>query len=269
MCPRVFVRRDLYRRHKSRHDRCIFYRRPSGTVDLSILESDQICTEQTTQEITQPAHEPRRSSSLSFHEPEEEHRPDNDPLEDPTMVIPAETDIPSLTPDRNDIDWMFDSFLDAPQHDWAEFLTSDVGLLRDEDATLETGLQELVQPNDLSNEQHEDKWSDYQSYLRRGLGQLDVELLNSPFFDPENLRKFYDLYFQHYHPHFPILHQPTLTLATTNPLLLGALLALGSTLIEDESLFALGQRVHDGLRLIIINVSTCASFQLCLQHIAD
>ena len=158
----------------------------------------------------------------------------------------------------------FDSFLDGPQHNWAEFLTSDVGLLREENATFETGFQELIQPNDLPNVQHEDKWSDYQSYLRHGLGELDMELLNSPFFDPENLIKFYELYFQHYHPHFPILHQPTLTLATTNPLLLGALLALGSTLIEDEALFALGQRVHDGLRLIIINVSTCASFQLCL-----
>ncbi|KAJ5300965.1 DAHP synthetase class II [Penicillium atrosanguineum] len=239
-CGRTFLRKEHLRRHML-------------NLDLSILDGDQMCAEINTQEITQPALDPRRSSSLSLEEPEAEHRPYNEPVEDTTMAVPADTDIPSLTPDRNDIDWMLDSFLDAPEHDWAEFLTSDVGLLREGNAPRETGFQELDQLKDLPNEQHEDKWSDYQTYLHRGLGQLDMDLLNSPFFDPENLRKFYELYFQHYHPHFPILHQPTLTLATTNPLLFGALLALGSTLIEDETLFALGQRIHDGLRLIIIN----------------
>ena len=201
--------------------------------------------------------------------------PDNDlgskhvPIGDLTTIVPADTDIPSLTPDRIDIDWMFDSFLDAPKHDWAELLTSDVGPLREENAACDAGFQVPIQLNEFNDKYQEENWSNCQSHLRSGLSQLDGELLSSSFFDPENLRKFYELYFQHYHPHFPILHQPTLNLASTNPLLLGALLGLGSTLIEDRKLFELGQRVHDGLHLIIINVSLSASGEVFLRHMSD
>jgi hypothetical protein len=174
----------------------MFYRRPSGTVDFSSIGRDQTCAEVNMQEITQPFHDSRKTSSLNVDEPEEEHQPNDDPVEDPEIIVPAETDIPCLTPDQIDIDWMFDSFLNTAGHDWAELLTGDVSCLGEETATCETRVQDLNQPNEQHHDQHrdqtEDNWSDYQSFLHRELCQLDTKLLNSAFFDPDNLKNSMD-----------------------------------------------------------------------------
>jgi hypothetical protein len=114
-----------------------------------------------------------------------------------------------------------------------------------------------------ANTDHENDWNIALSGILVSLSQLDVRILRSPFFDVGNLRMFYDLYFKHYHPQFPIIHQGTLSVTTCHPLLLIAILDLGSTMVTDETLFDLGQQVHHSLRLIILNV--CYQYYLLLR----
>jgi hypothetical protein len=104
-----------------------------------------------------------------------------------------------------------------------------------------------------SNSQ-QDEWVIARSNILDALAQLDTSILHSPFFDVVNLKMFYGLYLEHYQPHFPIVHQPTLSAISCEPLLLIAILDLGSTIVSDDALFLTGQQVHNSLRQIIINV---------------
>jgi hypothetical protein len=114
-------------------------------------------------------------------------------------------------------------------------------------------VEELNVLLDVNTDQEND-WNIALSGILVSLGQLDIRILRSPFFEIGNLKMFYDFYFKHYHPQFPIIHQATLSVATCHPLLLIAILDLGSTMVTDETLFDLGQQVHHSLRLIILNV---------------
>lgn len=48
-----------------------------------------------------------------------------------------------------------------------------------------------------------------------------------------------------------LLHRPTLSITGSPPLLITAIVTLGSTLAADETIYCLGQRIHDALRWVI------------------
>lgn len=98
-------------------------------------------------------------------------------------------------------------------------------------------------------------WSISRSKILLSLQSLPREILESRFFEPSNLALFYNLYFKNYHHHFPILHQPSISITEAPPLLLTAILTLGATLAADTSLYFIGQKIHDALRWIILSVS--------------
>jgi hypothetical protein len=97
-------------------------------------------------------------------------------------------------------------------------------------------------------------WTCARSNMLDSLSQLDMRVLQSPFFEVDSLKMFFDLFFKHYHPHFPIIHHATFSVVACHPLLLVAILNLGSAMASDEMLFHLGQQVHYSLRLTIFNV---------------
>lgn len=103
-------------------------------------------------------------------------------------------------------------------------------------------------------------WMIAQTRLLEALATIPPALLSSSFFQPSNLSHFFDLYFENYHPHFPILHRPTLDPATAPPLLIAAIVTLGSTLSKDEDHFQVSTQIHDSLRYIIFTVITGKSF---------
>ncbi|KAJ5354363.1 uncharacterized protein N7496_012796 [Penicillium cataractarum] len=107
---------------------------------------------------------------------------------------------------------------------------------------------------DMNPGMHQDNdWAFARSNMLDSLSQLDIQVLQSPFFEVDNLRMFLSLYFKHYHPHFPIIHQATFSVLACHPLLLIAILDLGSAMARDEMLFHLGQQVHNSLRLTVLN----------------
>lgn len=97
-------------------------------------------------------------------------------------------------------------------------------------------------------------WVIVQGRLFEVLNTLPQAVLASPFFLPSNLSYFFDIYFENYHPHFPILHRPTLDPTTAPALLIAAIVTLGSTLASDGSHFETAVQIHDSLRYVIFNV---------------
>lgn len=97
-------------------------------------------------------------------------------------------------------------------------------------------------------------WMAVQGRLLETLHTLPADIFVSSFFYPSNLSHFYDLYFGNYHPHFPILHKPTLDPEKAPPLLMAAVLTLGSTLSHDVAHFEAAVKIHDSLRYIIFTV---------------
>lgn len=106
-----------------------------------------------------------------------------------------------------------------------------------------------------STPEFDNSWSIARSKILLSLQSLSPEILQSRFFEPSNLSLFYDLYFKNYHHHFPILHQPSISITEAPPLLLTAILTLGATLAVDTSLYFIGQKIHDALRWVILSVS--------------
>ncbi|KAK2741785.1 zf-C2H2 Zinc finger, C2H2 type [Myotisia sp. PD_48] len=94
-------------------------------------------------------------------------------------------------------------------------------------------------------------WSTVSSRIRAALYTLPSDVLDAPFFYPENLASFFDLYFANYHPHFPIFHKPTLFPAEAPPLMVTAIVSLGATLASDEDHFRVATRIHDALRWLV------------------
>lgn len=97
-------------------------------------------------------------------------------------------------------------------------------------------------------------WTVVQARLLDTLHTFPPEILMSTFFYPSNLAQFYELYFENYHPHFPILHKPTLDPTTAPPLLVTAIVTLGSTLSTDAAHFQIAIKIHDSLRYLTFNV---------------
>jgi hypothetical protein len=98
-------------------------------------------------------------------------------------------------------------------------------------------------------------WATVQARVLEVLESLSPDVLISSFFYHSNLSQFYNLYFENYHPHFPILYKPTLDLTKVPPLLIIAIVTLGSTLSSDADHFQTAVKIYDSLRYIIFNVS--------------
>lgn len=97
-------------------------------------------------------------------------------------------------------------------------------------------------------------WVEVRANLLKALGTLDPEIAMSSFFYPSNLAGFWDLYFENYHPHFPILHKHTLDPAQASPLMIAAIVTLGSTLSGDAVHWDASIKIHDTLRYLIFGV---------------
>lgn len=52
--------------------------------------------------------------------------------------------------------------------------------------------------------------------------------------DHDTLSDFIDLYFEKFHPTFPILHRPTFVMGDTPPVVLMAVAAIGATFADKE-----------------------------------
>ncbi|OJJ48597.1 hypothetical protein ASPZODRAFT_150792 [Penicilliopsis zonata CBS 506.65] len=98
-------------------------------------------------------------------------------------------------------------------------------------------------------------WVTVQGRLLEALRILPPEILVSSFFYPANLARFFELYFENYHHHFPILHKPTLDPTKAPPLLITAIITLGSTLSSDAGHFEMATKIHDSLRYIVFNTA--------------
>lgn len=97
-------------------------------------------------------------------------------------------------------------------------------------------------------------WAEVRANLLKALGTLEPEIATSSFFYPSNLAGFWDLYFENYHPHFPILHKHTLDPVKASPLMVAAIVTLGSTLSEDGGHWDASIKIHDTLRYLIFGV---------------
>lgn len=157
-----------------------------------------------------------------------------------------------------DFDWLFD--------DMSANFNGDAGLSSDVISPARTGISDISPPSFPMGSQgirfsvppdtpSLAPWMIVQSRLFEALNTLPRALLASPFFLPSSLSHFFDLYFENYHPHFPILHQPTLDPTQAPPLLIAAIVTLGSTLSCEEGHFQTSVQIHDTLRYIIFNVS--------------
>ncbi|KAL3443311.1 fungal-specific transcription factor domain-containing protein [Aspergillus insuetus] len=273
ICPKSFVRQDLYRRHKSRHEKGMFFRNTGGVVRPSAAAESLGCKSRTSQsqacttsQLNLPqieAHEHAPSSSsgdidnTAIGQQPGEFQVRDDPAVDPVWTGWDEPDN-----GQDDLDWFFEPGQSSHQ-DLVDSAIShfDIDLLMNVDlaSQLRSGnmgggymLEEDKLGGFPSNSQ-QDEWVIARSNILDALAQLDTGILRSPFFDVVNLKMFYTLYLEHYHPHFPIVHQPTLSAISCEPLLLIAILDLGSTIVSDDSLFLVGQQVHNSLRQIIIN----------------
>lgn len=99
-------------------------------------------------------------------------------------------------------------------------------------------------------------WVEVRNNLARALSTVDRGILESSFFYPNNLAGFWDLYFDNYHPHFPILHKHTLNPVKASPLMVAAIVTLGSTLSSDTYHWEVSTKIHDSLRYLIFGVSS-------------
>lgn len=83
---------------------------------------------------------------------------------------------------------------------------------------------------------------------------LPAHVLESSFFETQNLEQFMQTYWTCYNPHFSLLHKPTFSVQDAPPLLLVALLTLGATLSPDPEHYRVAEQIHDGLRWLIFTV---------------
>ena len=100
-----------------------------------------------------------------------------------------------------------------------------------------------------------DPWFAIRANILSHLLGMQADLIEDPFFEPPNLKRFFDIYFTSYNPHFPILHQASFKVEDAPPLLLLAVVTLGATLDTEPSHFSVAEKIHDNLRWLIFSVS--------------
>ncbi|KAJ5730685.1 Krueppel c2h2-type zinc finger protein [Penicillium malachiteum] len=281
-CPKRFVRNDLLRRHQKRHERGMWFRNSGGIVpsDLCQIEERRPSQEARSSDSDSIIRADMRDASVTPNS-YENHNDEPDNLKVPSTAPPidhnslpgslhhmvdanTESNVTSLFWDPSfsapdpllDFDWLFD--------DMSNFNTGDATLSSEVISPARTGISDMSPPSFpmgsqgirlsvASNPSSFAPWSIVQGRLFEALTTLPQNILTSPFFLPSSLSHFFDLYFQNYHPHFPILHQPTLDPTQAPPLLIAAIVTLGSTLSCEEGHFQTSVQIHDSLRYIIFN----------------
>ena len=167
---------------------------------------------------------------------------------DPSLNVPD----PSL-----DFEWLFDNVSQEfnPNGDLPMIVSPESSIsatnITPPAFPMQTPQISYSHPDELSTA----PWVTVQARLLEVLSALPPDVLMSPFFYPLNLAHFYNLYFENYHPHFPIIHKPTLDPIKASPLLIAAIVTLGSTLSGDVAHYETAVKIHDSLRYIIFNVS--------------
>jgi hypothetical protein len=286
-CPKRFVRLDLYKRHKARHDKGMHFRNTGGVVHGDIQPNTIL--EETTQPVQPavsvglegPAHSAASSggssaaSTPSTGRQEHEHYPSA--LNHNGSLMPIQTSQINATgpgftygsPPGDPETIFFDDsaniwdlpdnlewFFEASEHDAIAAIT-DADLSFAPRPFISSGAP-LLSCNDelgltFNMTVTESCWFTVQSRLLQSLSSLHPDT-QSHFFHPSNLAMCYNLYFENYHPHFPILHRPTLFVTEAEPLLIAAIITLGSTLASDDTIYSIGQKIHGSLRWIIFQV---------------
>ncbi|KFZ23027.1 hypothetical protein V502_02490 [Pseudogymnoascus sp. VKM F-4520 (FW-2644)] len=280
-CPKKFVRPDLYQRHKARHDKGMWYRNVGGVVETENRESetqpqDSTLTEDGAAFPDEEIQTPRTPTFYPHRSRDAQHEDYNDlsvPVDRDSVIVDNNYDASTSNtdlnfnyaspPDRPDtvffdgsaniddlpenLDWFFELPIPGPLSS-ADIAIDPVPYT----SLIPSPLPKDLQPSSLMLSTTNDRtWRTVRSRVVGSLYSLQAEILQSVFFCPGNLAACYDLYFENYHPHFPILHRPTFVVTDVEPLLIIAIITLGSTLSKDENLFNIGQRIHDSLRWII------------------
>lgn len=283
-CHKDFVRLDLLQRHQRRHERGMSYRNSGGYVP-DTPSSPSAAT-------SQPVHAPAAQVEMVIQHTEVASQHQHIDAVDPALSAPSNS--APMTFDTID----YPDFLQVPEignnhhvifdaSDGAQGLVEDLDWLFGnvpfpEDFPMDPSLDMTI-PNDvsfaspnstLSQQLSTDTpslgsspWLNVRARLLEALRTLPQDLLDAPFFEPVNLKSFFDIYFSNYNAHFPILHQASFALDDTPPLLLVALLTLGATLSPDSSHYRTAERIHESLRWLIFS---SGSFQppaplWCLQ----
>jgi hypothetical protein len=160
------------------------------------------------------------------------------------LFFDASTDFQDIP---NNLDWFFQDVMQK---------TPSACSISEHDAIMEPALFPFLQQESNSLSRYNSSlWVAASSILRSSLEDLPSDILRSQFFDPSQLAEFYDLYFNNYHPHFPFLHRPSLIPVEMPPLLLTAIVALGSTLSHDPFNFEISVKIHEYLRWKMLSVS--------------
>lgn len=288
-CPKRFVRKDLLRRHEKRHEKGMWFRNSGGYTGPSPMQDASPDPPQRS--VREPAAMftvenddvrgvPTASSEKSHDDADDDtaDKGDHPVSHDQQAMVPMDfrndminplTDdhVASLffdpsfnIPDPSlDFEWLFDNIS-------ADFNSANGGLpvVSPQSSASAAGISPPSFPMQSphirspasSHSSSSSPWVAVRANLLTALNTLAPDILMSSFFYPSNLAHFYDLYFENYHPHFPILHKPTLDPMKAPPLLIAAIVTLGSTLSSDAAHFETSIKIHDSLRYIIFNVSS-------------
>ncbi|PGG97748.1 hypothetical protein AJ79_09100 [Helicocarpus griseus UAMH5409] len=284
LCPKEFVRRDLLHRHEKRHEKGMWYRNSGGVVKAAPDVSPSIVRSAGPSPSRDVGSE---DNSLNDHDASDSYQSHgsyvtpssvdvNHQLDTTAVASVTVGDVPmnlsasnSVFSDSsndiiassnypNHIDWLFEG---APLGVNLAGITDFNGMppnipsMTPFGSTPESsfGISYTV-TNRLpvaTTVSASSSWSTVKDRLQTALYTLPPDVLQSSFFYPTNLSTFYDLYFINYHPHFPIFHRPTLNPVDASPLLIAAIVTLGSTLGPDENHFRIATRIHNDLRWLV------------------
>jgi hypothetical protein len=249
---------DLLHRHEKRHAKGMHYRSTGGVVKPTttedIVKSDEHVSSiaPSPQNISQSDHPEFQSSDLSMPGDQyvgniSDSMMSHDYFEIDKvnhLFFDASTDFQDMP---NDLDWFFQ---DVMQN------TPSACSVSGYDAVMELAMFPYLRQESKSPSRYNSSpWVAASSILRSSLKDLPSEILGSQFFDPSHLAEFYDLYFNNYHPHFPFIHRPSQIPVEMPPLLLTAIVALGSTLSPDSFNFEISVKVYEYLRWKALSVS--------------
>jgi hypothetical protein len=249
---------DLLHRHEKRHAKGMHYRSTGGVVKPAMTEDmakndEEVSSTAIACQNMSPSEPPDfQPGSISMAEDQYVSsisgslmgRDYFETNEVNPLFFDASTDFQDMP---NDLDWFFQDVMQK---------TPSACSVSEYDTVMEPALFPYLQqePNSLSR-YNSSPWETASSILRSSLEDLPSDILRSQFVDPSQLAEFYDLYFNNYHPHFPFLHRPSLIPVEMPPLLLTAIVALGSTLSPDSFNFEISIKIHEYLRWKVLSVS--------------
>jgi hypothetical protein len=249
---------DLLHRHEKRHAKGMHYRSTGGVVKPTTAEDVVKNDEQMSpmapspQNMSQSDHPEFQPSDLAMTRDQYVGNISGSMMGHDYFEIDkvnplffdASTDFQDMP---NDLDWFFQDVMQK---------TPSACSASEYEPVMEPAMFPYLrqESNDVSR-YNSSPWVAASSILRSSLEDLPSGILGSQFFDPSHLAEFYDLYFNNYHPHFPFLHRPSLIPVEMPPLLLTAIVALGSTLSPDPFNFEISVKIHEYLRWKVLSVS--------------